>query len=89
PQYYDMSVKMDEVMTREKGLLPNVDFYAATVYHFLGIPTDLMTPVFATSRTAGWSAHVMEQYANNRLIRPRADYVGVSEARYVPIDQRG
>lgn len=89
PEFYDMSVKMDEIMTREKGLLPNVDFYAATVYHFLGIPTDLMTPVFATSRTAGWSAHVMEQYANNRLIRPRADYVGVAEAPYVPIDQRG
>ena len=66
-----MSAAIEEVMQREKGLLPNVDFYSATVYHAMGIPTDLFTPVFAMSRVAGWCAHVLEQYANNRIYRPR------------------
>lgn len=88
-KWYDMSVKMDEVMTREKGLFPNVDFYAATVYHYLGIPTDAMTTVFASSRMSGWTAHVLEQYADNRLIRPRAEYTGPTSQHYTPLDQRG
>ena len=89
PKWYEMSVRMEEIMQREKGLFPNVDFYAATVYHYLGIPKDLMTPVFATSRISGWTAHILEQYADNRLIRPRADYTGPTSQPWVPIDQRG
>jgi len=74
--YYRMSLRMDEVVRAEKGLYPNVDFYAATVYHYLGIPTDLFTPVFSVSRMAGWTAHIMEQHADNRLIRPDSEYIG-------------
>ena len=88
PQLYEMSVRIDDVMQREKGLLPNVDFYSATVYHAMGIPTDLFTPVFAMSRVAGWCAHVLEQYAKNRIYRPRGHYVGPTGLRYVPIEQR-
>ena len=88
PQLYEMSVRIDDVMQREKGLLPNVDFYSATVYHAMGIPTDLFTPVFAMSRVAGWCAHVLEQYAKNRIYRPRGKYVGPTGLRYVPIEQR-
>jgi citrate synthase len=88
PQLYEMSVRIDDVMQREKGLLPNVDFYSATVYHAMGIPTDLFTPVFAMSRVAGWCAHVLEQYARNRIYRPRGKYVGPTGLRYVPIEQR-
>ena len=75
-------------MRDEKRLHANVDFYSATVYHVLGIPIDLFTPVFAISRIAGWTAHVLEQYADNRLIRPRAEYVGPTSRPYVPIGQR-
>jgi citrate synthase len=85
---YDISVKIDEMLSREKGLLPNVDFYSASTYHSLGIPRDLFTPIFAISRTSGWTAHMLEQFANNRLIRPRAEYVGPSLRYYVPIEQR-
>ena len=74
--WYRMSRRMEEVVREEKGLYPNVDFYAATVYHYLGIPTDLFTPVFSISRMAGWTAHVMEQHADNRLIRPGSEYIG-------------
>ena len=74
---------------REKGLNPNVDFYSASAYRCLGIPTDLFTPVFAVSRIAGWTAHVREQLANNKLIRPEADYQGPRDVRYVPLDERG
>jgi citrate synthase len=88
PQLYEMSARIDDVMQREKGLLPNVDFYSATVYHAMGIPTDLFTPVFAMSRVAGWCAHVLEQYAKNRIYRPRGKYVGPTGLRYVPIEQR-
>lgn len=86
--YFEMSVRIDEVMQREKGLLPNVDFYSATVYHAMGIPTDLFTPVFAMSRVAGWCAHVLEQYSKNRIYRPRGQYVGPVGLEYVPIDRR-
>src|SRR5215216_952864 len=87
-KWYEMSRKMEEVMVREKKLNPNVDFYSASTYYALGIPTDLFTPIFACSRISGWTAHVLEQYASNRLIRPRAEYVGPRGLKYVPIDER-
>ncbi len=87
-RWYDMSVRIDDTVVKEKGLLPNVDFYSASVYYMLGIPIDLFTPVFATSRISGWLAHIMEQYADNRLIRPRADYTGPVDQHYIPIDER-
>lgn len=86
--YYRMSKEMEEVVHAEKGLYPNVDFYAATVYHYLGIPTDLFTPVFSVSRMSGWTAHVIEQHADNRLIRPDSEYVGENDRKWVPIDER-
>jgi citrate synthase len=88
-KWYEMSRKMEEVMMREKHLNPNVDFYSATTYYALGIPTDLFTPIFACSRISGWTAHVLEQYKNNRLIRPRAEYIGPRGLKYVPIEERG
>ena len=87
-KWYDMSKRMEEVVKREKGLNANVDFYSASTYYALGIPTDLFTPIFACSRISGWTAHVLEQYKNNRLIRPRAEYVGPRGLKYVPIDER-
>ena len=87
-QMYEVSRRIDEVMHREKGLFPNLDFYCATAYHMLGIPTSFFTPLFVVARTAGWAAHVIEQRADNRLIRPSADYVGPAERPFVPIDQR-
>jgi citrate synthase len=86
--YYRMSRRMEEVVFAEKGLYPNVDFYAATVYHYLGIPTDLFTPVFSVSRMAGWTAHIIEQHADNRLIRPDSEYIGESGLSWIPIDAR-
>ena len=80
---------MEDTMLREKNIHSNVDFYSGTVYRALGIPDDLFTPVFAISRMAGWAAHVLEQYGNNRIIRPRAEYIGAHDRHYVPIDQRG
>jgi citrate synthase len=85
---YEMSAMLEERMANEKGLIPNVDFYSATVYHAMKIPTDLFTPLFAASRVSGWCAHVMEQYANNRIYRPRALYAGPTGLSWVPIDQR-
>jgi len=87
-KWYEMSVVIEKVAHREKHLHPNVDFYSASVYHYLGIPSDLFTPIFACSRVTGWTAHIMEQYADNRLIRPRAQYVGTIDRPYIPIDQR-
>jgi citrate synthase len=86
--YYQMSRRMEEVVFAAKGLYPNVDFYAATVYHYLGIPTDLFTPVFSASRMAGWTAHVIEQHADNRLIRPDSEYIGERGLHWVPLDNR-
>jgi len=72
-----------------KGLNANVDFYSASTYYSLGIPVDLFTPIFAVSRMSGWTAHILEQYRNNRLIRPRADYQGAADGqKWAPIDQR-
>jgi len=86
--YYRMSRRMEEVVLAEKGLYPNVDFFAATVYYYLGIPTDLFTPVFSVSRMAGWTAHVIEQHADNRLIRPDSEYIGESGLTWVPLGAR-
>jgi len=88
PKWFEMSKVIDAVVRKEKGLLPNVDFYSASTYHYLGIPTDLFTPIFACSRVTGWTAHVMEQLAHNRLIRPRAEYLGARDRKVGPIDQR-
>jgi citrate synthase len=86
--YYRMSRRMEEVVMTEKGLCPNVDFFAASVYHYLGIPTDLFTPVFSVSRMAGWTAHVIEQHADNRLIRPDSEYIGESGLTWIPLELR-
>ncbi len=88
-KWYEMSRKMEEVVMREKGLYANVDFYSASTYYSLGIPTDLFTPIFACSRISGWTAHILEQYENNRLIRPRAEYIGPMDLTYLPINERG
>jgi len=87
-RWYEMSVKIEELVTAAKKLPANVDFYSATVYTQLGIPRDLFTPIFAVSRVAGWTAHVLEQYEHNRLIRPRAQYTGPEGQRWVPVEQR-
>jgi citrate synthase len=87
-KWYEISTKIEEIVTSEKSLPPNVDFYSASVYHSLGIEHDLFTPIFAVSRTSGWLAHILEQYENNRLIRPRADYVGPEKQVYVPLEER-
>ncbi len=86
--YYRMSRKMEEIVFAEKRLYPNVDFYAATVYHYLRIPTDLFTSVFSVSRMAGWTSHVMEQHADNRLIRPDSEYIGEHGLTWLPLDAR-
>ncbi len=89
PQWFAMSQRIEQLVKSEKGLNANVDFYSASMFHALGIPLGLYTPIFAVSRIAGWTAHVLEQYANNRLIRPRTDYVGPTYPQPVlPIDQR-
>jgi 2-methylcitrate synthase len=89
PKWYEMSEKIEQFVKAEKKLNANVDFYSASTYHTLGIDVDLFTPVFAVSRISGWAAHVIEQLDDNRLIRPRADYVGPEyPAPYVPMDQR-
>ena len=87
-RWFAISQRMEAIVRREKSLYPNVDFYSASAYRALGIPTDLFTPVFAVSRIAGWTAHVLEQLGNNRLIRPECEYVGPRNVRYVPLDAR-
>jgi citrate synthase len=87
-KWLDMSERIAEIMLREKNLYPNVDFYSATVYYSLGIPTDLFTPIFAIARTSGWTAHVLEQLADNRLIRPSGVYDGPDDLKYQPISER-
>jgi citrate synthase len=89
PQWYDMSEKIENFVKAEKKLNANVDFYSASTYHVLGIDEDLFTPVFAVSRISGWAAHIIEQLDDNRLIRPRAEYVGPQYPnRYVPMEKR-
>jgi 2-methylcitrate synthase len=85
---FDVSERIDAVMQREKGLRPNLDFYSATAFYCLGIPTPMFTPLFVFSRTAGWAAHIFEQRSDNRLIRPSAEYIGPPSRPVSPIDQR-
>lgn len=85
---YAVSERIEAVMRREKKLFPNLDFYAASMYHFLGIPTAMFTPIFVISRTSGWAAHVIEQRANNRLIRPSSEYTGPEPRPYIPMNKR-
>jgi len=85
---YPVSVRCEEVMWREKKLFCNADFFHASAYHFMDIPTKLFTPIFVMSRVTGWAAHVFEQRANNRIIRPSADYIGPEKNEWVPIEAR-
>ncbi|HMJ91253.1 MAG TPA: citrate/2-methylcitrate synthase, partial [Candidatus Acidoferrum sp.] len=88
PKWIQMSERIAQLMLEKKGLNANVDFYSATVYYSLGIPIDLFTPIFAIARTSGWTAHVLEQLADNRLIRPQSEYTGPVGLKVVPIEQR-
>lgn len=88
PKWYNISVKIEDYIKKEKGLPANVDFYSASLYHSIGIDHDLFTPIFAVSRVSGWIAHILEQYANNRLIRPRAEYIGPKIQTYVELSDR-
>ncbi len=88
-RWFEMSERIEALVKGEKKLNPNVDFYSASTYYTLGIPIDLFTPIFAVSRVSGWTAHCLEQYANNRLIRPRTDYIGPQYPQtFLPLDQR-
>jgi citrate synthase len=88
-RWFEMSRRIEQLVTGEKKLYPNVDFYSASTFHALAIPVDLYTPIFAVSRISGWTAHVLEQYANNRLIRPRTDYIGPKyPQQFLPMEQR-
>lgn len=86
--WHEMLMKIEEIMWREKKIYANVDCYSAAVYNLLGIATDLFTPIFAVSRMSGWTAHILEQYHDNKLIRPRAEYIGPRNRTFVPLDQR-
>ena len=88
-KWYDMSEKVEKVVLEVKKLNPNVDFYSASTYHVLGLERFIFTPIFALSRMAGWTAHVLEQYDGNRLMRPESEYVGPPSATYAPIEDRG
>lgn len=85
---YEISTLIDDTMFNQKGLMPNVDFYSATVYYSMGITTDIFTPIFAVSRISGWMAHAFEQYANNRIYRPRGKWTGKTGLKWVPTSQR-
>ena len=87
-KWFEMSRIIERVVNAEKGLHANVDFYSASTYFSMGIDPELYTPIFVVSRVSGWTAHILEQQAHNRLIRPRAEYQGSRQATYVPIDQR-
>jgi citrate synthase len=87
-KWYRLSTEIEQFLHEEKGLAPNVDFYSASTYYQMGIPMDIYTPIFAMSRVGGWIAHVLEQYEDNRLIRPRARYVGPDHQAFVPLDER-
>jgi citrate synthase len=89
PVWFETALKLHEAVNREKGLIPNVDFYSAPLFKALGIPVDLFVPVIAVSRIAGWTANLLEQYQDNRLIRPRADYTGPAARGFRPLSERG
>ncbi len=87
-KWFEMSEKIEKLMLEKKGMYPNVDFYSASTYYLMNIPLDLYTPIFAISRISGWAGHILEQYSNNKLIRPRAEYIGERDLKYTPIDER-
>jgi len=87
-RWYEYSTEIEEYLAEEKGLAPNVDFYSASTYYQMGIPVDVYTPIFAMSRVSGWVAHVVEYVEDNRLIRPRARYVGPEPRSFVPLEDR-
>jgi len=87
-KWYEMAVGLHERINKAKGLIPNVDFYSAPLFYSLGIPVDLFTPVIAAGRIAGWSANIIEQHDDNRLIRPRAEYVGPTRRVFVEMSKR-
>ena len=87
-KWFEMSEKIEKLMLEKKGMYPNVDFYSASTYYLMYIPLDLYTPIFAISRISGWAGHILEQYSNNKLIRPRAEYIGARDLKYTPIDER-
>ncbi len=87
-KWFEMSQRIEHLMHEKKGMFPNVDFYSASTYYLMGIPLDLFTPIFAVSRISGWTGHILEQYGHNKLIRPRAEYIGAREQKYVAIGDR-
>lgn len=86
--WYNMSEKIEKAMLEKKGMYPNVDFYSASTYYLMDIPLDQYTPIFAVSRISGWTGHILEQYSNNKLIRPRAEYIGARDLKYTPAEER-
>lgn len=87
-KWYEMSQRIEQLMHEKKGMYPNVDFYSASTYYLMGIALDMYTPIFAVSRISGWTGHILEQYANNKLIRPRAEYIGKRDQKYVAFGER-
>jgi citrate synthase len=87
-KWFEMSQRIEQLMHEKKGMFPNVDFYSASTYYLMGIALDMYTPIFAVSRISGWTVHILEQYGNNKLIRPRAEYIGLRDQKYVPIAER-
>ena len=87
-KWFEMSQHIEKIMHDSKGMFPNVDFYSASTYYLMNIPLDLYTPIFAVSRISGWTGHILEQYGNNKLIRPRAEYIGARDQKYVAIGER-
>ncbi len=88
-KWFEMSQRIEQLMHEKKGMFPNVDFYSASTYYLMGIALDMYTPIFAVSRVSGWTGHILEQYGHNKLIRPRAEYIGKRDQKYVPIGERG
>lgn len=86
--YFDITQEIQEVVEKKTKVFPNVDLYSASLYHAIGLPTELFTPIFAISRTVGWTSHILEQWSNNKLIRPRAEYIGPKSYCYIPIKER-
>ena len=87
-KWFEISQRIEQLMHEKKGMFPNVDFYSASTYYMMNIPLDLFTPIFAVSRISGWTGHILEQYGHNKLIRPRAEYIGARDLKYAAIGER-